>query len=159
MPFEHQARKYGWSAIEQVDRLHECLRGAAVRYICSLPEHTREDLCSPGTATHSTLWEKRPPNHNKEEANYQQVQPNRGHSQTPSPNCGAVGPCFKCGETGHFRKDCVRPPSPVAARNHSDRHTDYLLQSDGAPNSDPQLQRRQTGCTKKRGGSLQIPLT
>uniref|UniRef100_A0AAV2MLZ3 ribonuclease H n=1 Tax=Knipowitschia caucasica TaxID=637954 RepID=A0AAV2MLZ3_KNICA len=43
MPFERQARKYGWSAMERVDRLHECLRGAAVRYVCSLPERTRED--------------------------------------------------------------------------------------------------------------------
>ncbi|XP_038145914.1 uncharacterized protein LOC119786541 [Cyprinodon tularosa] len=43
MPFERQARKYGWSAVERVDRLHECLRGAAVRYVCSLPERIRED--------------------------------------------------------------------------------------------------------------------
>lgn len=43
LPFERQARKYGWSAAERVDRLHECLRGAVIRYVCSLPERTRED--------------------------------------------------------------------------------------------------------------------
>lgn len=43
LPFERQVRKYGWSAAEKVDRLHECLRGAAIRYVCSLPERTRED--------------------------------------------------------------------------------------------------------------------
>ncbi|KAM3596786.1 uncharacterized protein V6R79_020929 [Siganus canaliculatus] len=43
LPFERQARKYGWTAAERVDRLHECLRGAAIRYVCSLPERTRED--------------------------------------------------------------------------------------------------------------------
>ncbi|XP_036000896.1 uncharacterized protein LOC118565187 [Fundulus heteroclitus] len=89
---------------------------------------------------------------------YQQVQNTRGRSQTPSPNRGAAGPCFKCGETGHFRKDCVRPPSPVAACNHNEKPTDHMLQSDGAPITDPQLQGRQIGCTKKRGESLQVPL-
>lgn len=43
LPFEHQARKYGWTGAERVDRLHECLRGVAVRYVCSLSEHIRED--------------------------------------------------------------------------------------------------------------------
>lgn len=43
LPFERQARKYGWTAAERVDRLHEFLRGAAIRYVCSLPERTRED--------------------------------------------------------------------------------------------------------------------
>lgn len=43
LPLKRQARKYGWTAIERVDRLHECLRGAAIRYVCSLPERTRED--------------------------------------------------------------------------------------------------------------------
>lgn len=33
LPFECQVRKYGWSAAEKVDRLHECLRGAAIRYV------------------------------------------------------------------------------------------------------------------------------
>lgn len=43
LTFEHQARKYGWTAAERVDRLHKCLRGAAIKYVCSLPERTRED--------------------------------------------------------------------------------------------------------------------
>ncbi|KAL2098215.1 hypothetical protein ACEWY4_007422 [Coilia grayii] len=43
LPFERLARKYGWNGAERVDRLHECLRGAAMRYVCSLPEHIRED--------------------------------------------------------------------------------------------------------------------
>ncbi|KAI3370013.1 hypothetical protein L3Q82_024438 [Scortum barcoo] len=43
LPFERQARKYGWTGAERVDRLHECLRGVAIRYVCSLPEHIRED--------------------------------------------------------------------------------------------------------------------
>lgn len=43
LPFERLARKYGWTARERVDRLLECLRGAAIRYVRSLPERTRED--------------------------------------------------------------------------------------------------------------------
>ncbi|TRZ00762.1 hypothetical protein DNTS_024559, partial [Danionella cerebrum] len=328
MPFERQARKHGWSAIERVDRLHECLRGAAVRYVCSLPERTREDyvllveqltqrfgkrdppttirrkigelrqaressaefaeevrrlitLAYPGvdlqlqdqlatdaflkglqnqkmayevmnrdpgsfveaqkfveahehnfkatvgrdteiknrarriswvdegdlcedTATMSrrvqtpqyvtadqfatlmdqvkalvnTVGNLKLQVENLQSINtgphqpkaaqssiperkqtYQQAQPSRGRSQTPSPNRGAAGSCFKCGETGHFRRDCARPLSPVAARNDGEKHIGYRLQSDGAPNSDHQLQGRQIGCTKKRGESLQIPMT
>lgn len=34
LPFERRARKYGWTAAERVDRLHECLRGASIRYVC-----------------------------------------------------------------------------------------------------------------------------
>lgn len=41
IPFERRAVIYRWSAVERVDKLHECLRGAAVRYLCSLPEHIR----------------------------------------------------------------------------------------------------------------------
>ena len=328
MPFERQARKYGWSAIERVDRLHECLRGAAMRYVCSLPERTREDYVllveqltqrfgkkDPPTTIRRKLGELRQGRETSAEfaeevrrlitlaysgvdlqlqdqlatdvflkglrnqkvayevmnrdpgslieaqkfveahehnfkatvgrdtelknrarriswvdednvcedvatmsrrvqtpqyvtadqfaalmnqmkalvdtvgnlqlqveslqstnpgphqpkamqsfvperrPNYQKVQPNGGRSRTPSPNRGAAGPCFKCGEAGHFRKDCIRPSSPVAARNHGDKHTDYLLQPDGVTNSDPQLQGRQIGFAKKRGESLQIPLT
>lgn len=43
LPFELMALKYGWNGAERVDRLHECLRGAATRYVCSFPEHIRED--------------------------------------------------------------------------------------------------------------------
>lgn len=43
LPFERQARKHGWTGAERVDRLHECLCGAAIRYVCSLPEHIHED--------------------------------------------------------------------------------------------------------------------
>ena len=43
MPFERQASKGRWTCAERVDRLHECLRGVAIRYVCSLPEETRED--------------------------------------------------------------------------------------------------------------------
>ncbi|XP_038154197.1 uncharacterized protein LOC119791901 [Cyprinodon tularosa] len=43
LPFERLARKYSWTGAERVDKLHECLRGAAMRYVCSLPEHIRED--------------------------------------------------------------------------------------------------------------------
>ncbi|RXN38748.1 Retrovirus-related Pol polyprotein from transposon 412 [Labeo rohita] len=43
IPFERRAVIYRWSAVERVDKLHECLRGAAVKYLCSLPEHIRED--------------------------------------------------------------------------------------------------------------------
>ena len=43
MPFERHARKYGWTGAERVDGLHDCLRGVAIRYVCSLPEHVRED--------------------------------------------------------------------------------------------------------------------
>ncbi len=43
IPFERRDVIYRWSAVERVDKLHECLRGAAVRYLCSLPEHIRED--------------------------------------------------------------------------------------------------------------------
>ncbi|ROI47877.1 hypothetical protein DPX16_16300 [Anabarilius grahami] len=43
VPFERQARNYGWSGAHRVDYLHECLRGAAIKYVCSLPEHIRED--------------------------------------------------------------------------------------------------------------------
>lgn len=30
VPFEQQARKYGWSGAHRVDYLHECLRGTAI---------------------------------------------------------------------------------------------------------------------------------
>ncbi|ROL48344.1 hypothetical protein DPX16_21830 [Anabarilius grahami] len=43
IPFERRAVIYRWSTAERVDKLHECLRGAAIRYLCSLPEHIRED--------------------------------------------------------------------------------------------------------------------
>ena len=43
LQFERQAHKYGWTGAERVDRLHECLRGVAIRYVCALPEHVRED--------------------------------------------------------------------------------------------------------------------
>ncbi|KAI7809323.1 hypothetical protein IRJ41_005269 [Triplophysa rosa] len=44
IPFERRASCiYRWSTVERVDKLYECLRGAAVRYLCSLPEHVRED--------------------------------------------------------------------------------------------------------------------
>ncbi len=43
IPFERRAVIYRWSAVERVDKLHQCLRGAAVRYLCSLPEHIHED--------------------------------------------------------------------------------------------------------------------
>ncbi|XP_043972480.1 uncharacterized protein LOC122830832 [Gambusia affinis] len=328
MPFERQARKHGWSAAERVDRLHECLRGAAVRYICSLPERTREDYVllveqltqrfgkkDPPTTVRRRLGElrqgretsaefaeevrrlttlaypgvdlqlqdqlatdaflkglrnqkvafevmNRDPSsfveaqrfveaheHNfratvgrdtevknrarriswvdegdmcddsastsrrvstpqyvtadqfaalaeqvktlvntvgnlqlqvanlqpisivsqnskaaqssipERKQNYQHMQPSRGRSQTPSPNRGTTGPCFKCGETGHFRKDCSRAPSPVTARHNSDKYIDNPLQSNGSTTSDSQLQGRQVGCTERRGESLQILLT
>ncbi|XP_057691272.1 uncharacterized protein LOC130915330 [Corythoichthys intestinalis] len=328
MPFERQARKYGWSAMERVDRLHECLRGAAVRYVCSLPERTREDYVllveqltqrfgkiDPPTTIRRKLGELRQGRETSAEfaeevrrlitlaypgvdlqlqdqlatdvflkglrnqkvayevmnrdpgslveaqkfveahehnfkatvgrdpeiknrarrvswvdeedtcedvstmsrriqtpqyvtvdqftalmdqmkalvnkvdhlqlqvenlsstttglqqpkasqqpisgikPNYQLLQSNRGRSQTPSPNRGSAGPCFRCGEAGHFRKDCVRPSSP--ARNHGDKHQDFQVQSGDSSvvDDDFQLQGRQIGCTKRRGESLQIPLT
>ncbi len=43
VPFEWQARKYGWSGDYRVDCLYGCLRGPAIKYVCSLPEHIRED--------------------------------------------------------------------------------------------------------------------
>ncbi len=43
VPFERQARKYGWSGDYRVDCLYGCLRGPAIKYVCSLPEHIRED--------------------------------------------------------------------------------------------------------------------
>ncbi|KAL0168626.1 hypothetical protein M9458_036848, partial [Cirrhinus mrigala] len=43
VPFERQARKYGWSGDYRVDCLYDCLRGSAIKYVCSLPEHIRED--------------------------------------------------------------------------------------------------------------------
>ena len=41
LPFEHLACKYGWTGAERIDRLHECLCGVAIRYVCSLLEHIR----------------------------------------------------------------------------------------------------------------------
>ncbi len=43
VPFERQARKYGWSGDYRVDCLYGCLRGPVIKYVCSLPEHIRED--------------------------------------------------------------------------------------------------------------------
>ncbi|RXM33956.1 hypothetical protein EOD39_5080 [Acipenser ruthenus] len=43
VPFEQVARRHGWTDSERVDKLHEHLRGAAIRYMCSLSEHVRED--------------------------------------------------------------------------------------------------------------------
>ncbi|KAL0161775.1 hypothetical protein M9458_045500, partial [Cirrhinus mrigala] len=43
VPFERQARKYGWSGDYRVDCLYDYLRGSAIKYVCSLPEHIRED--------------------------------------------------------------------------------------------------------------------
>jgi hypothetical protein len=42
MPFQRRAERSGWSNQEKVDHLHECLRGSAVRYVCSLPYDIRE---------------------------------------------------------------------------------------------------------------------
>jgi len=317
LPFERQARKYGWTAAERVDRLHECLRGAAIRYVCSLPERTREDyvllveqltqrfgkkdppttvrrklgelrqgketsaefaeevrrlitLAYPGvdlqlqdqlatdaflkglknqkvayevmnrdpcslaeaqqrveahehnfratvgreaetknrarrvswasdgdagedtTATvcrvqtpqyvttdqftaltdqvkslvhtveklqlqferfqsTSSLVERKP--------NHFQLQPSRMRSQSPSPTRGAVGPCFKCGGSGHLRKDCMRSSSPIGAQNHSDQNIRQQPQSGVSLSPDNQPQRLHIGCTKNKGESLQIPVT
>ncbi|KAL0158975.1 hypothetical protein M9458_047051, partial [Cirrhinus mrigala] len=35
--------KYGWSGDYRVDCLYDCLRGSAIKYVCSLPQHIRED--------------------------------------------------------------------------------------------------------------------
>ena len=43
MPFERMAQRLGWNHIERLDKLHERLRGSAMRFICSLPEYQRED--------------------------------------------------------------------------------------------------------------------
>ncbi|XP_049326794.1 uncharacterized protein LOC125786977 [Astyanax mexicanus] len=43
IPFERMAQRQNWTSTERVDRLHERLRGAAIRFVCSLPEHVRED--------------------------------------------------------------------------------------------------------------------
>ncbi|KAI7811653.1 hypothetical protein IRJ41_008241 [Triplophysa rosa] len=43
VPFERRARKHSWSGDYRVDCLYECLRGTAIKYVCSLPEHIRED--------------------------------------------------------------------------------------------------------------------
>ncbi|KAL0162333.1 hypothetical protein M9458_041729 [Cirrhinus mrigala] len=43
VPFEHQARKYGWSGDYRVGCLYDYLRVSAIKYVCSLPEHIRED--------------------------------------------------------------------------------------------------------------------
>lgn len=43
LPFERLARKYAWTGAERIDKLHDCLHGAAMRYVCSPPEHIRED--------------------------------------------------------------------------------------------------------------------
>lgn len=38
--------------------------------------------------------------------------------QSPSPTWWAIGPCFKCGESGHLKKDCMRSPSPTGAQKN-----------------------------------------
>ncbi|KAK7918651.1 hypothetical protein WMY93_009935 [Mugilogobius chulae] len=289
MPFERQARKCGWSAIERVDRLHECLRGAAVRYVCSLPERTREDYVllveqltqrfgkrDPPTTIRRKIGELRQQREtsaefaeevrrlitlaypgvdlqlqdqlatdaflkglrnqkvayevmNRDPCSLVEAQKfveahehnfkatvgrdtelkNRARRiswvdegdmcedaatmsrrvQTPqyvttdqfaalmdqvkalvntvgdlqlkvdNLQSADIGHHQPKAIQGHFRKDCVRPPSPVPTHNDGDKQTDYMLKSNGAPNVDHQFQGRQIGCTKKRGESLQIPLT
>lgn len=94
------------------------------------------------TAQPPSLLERKP--------NHFQLQPSQMHSQSPSPTRGAVGPCFKCGGSGHLRKDCM---------NHSDKDIGQQPQSGVSISPDNQPQGLQIGCTKNKGESLQIPVT
>lgn len=327
MPFERQARKYGWSAMERVDRLHECLRGVAIRYVCSLPERIREDyvllleqlaqrfgkkdppttvrrklgelrqgressaefaeevqrlttLAYPGidlklqdqlatdaflkglrnqkvayevmnrdpcslaeaqkcveahehnfkatvgreteaknrtrriswadeedgsediTATsrrvqtpqyvtvdqfailtnqvktlvntvgklqlqisnlQSSVVDRQQPKAAEQPSvqlerkqGHQLMQPSRMRSQSPSPT---RGPCFRCGEQGHFRRECIRSSSPTIRHHHSNKDSSHNTESEGQLHLDNRSQGLQIGCTKNKGESLQIPLS
>lgn len=79
--------------------------------------------------------------------NHHQVHPSRMRSQSPSPNHGAAGPCFKCGEPGHFRRDCMTLQNPTAPPNHGDKDPDQWLKSEGTLKPYHQPQRLQIGCT------------
>ena len=60
--------------------------------------------------------------------NHYQVLPSPTCSQSPSPNCGVDSLCFKYGEPGYLRRDCVKS---TAAHNHSDKEPDQQLRSEG----------------------------
>lgn len=91
--------------------------------------------------------------------NHFQPQPSQMGSQSPSPTRGAVVQCFKCGGSGHLRKDCMRSPTPTGAPNHGEENVGPRLKSGVSPGPDNQPLGLKFGCIKNKGESLQIPVT
>ncbi|KAK6327866.1 hypothetical protein J4Q44_G00035120 [Coregonus suidteri] len=58
---QYLARKYYWDSGEKVDRLHKCLRGSAIHFVCSLPEYIREDNDSLVAHLQTRFGQREPP--------------------------------------------------------------------------------------------------
>lgn len=65
--------------------------------------------------------------------------------------------CFRCGEVGHFRRECSRSPSPSHQKAPSLQNNADTFR--GPSTTDDQPLSPQLGRTTKRGPSLQIEVT
>ena len=61
IPFERLAKRYQWSEEERLDKLFECLRGDAAKFLCTLPSHVRDDFTSCVRELNQRFGRKDPP--------------------------------------------------------------------------------------------------
>lgn len=112
----HRARQVTWASQDQdpADSAHEVCRVSTPNYVSS--EHLDQRLTSMKTELISTMKEllMRPldptPPANAAPAQYSLPRAPSPHPRGRSPSRGK---CFACGETGHFRRECSRSPSPA----------------------------------------------
>lgn len=79
--------------------------------------------------------------------------------RSPSRTRTATGPCYRCGEEGHFRRERVRPLNLTPPHTRGGKELGQVTSAGGRVSQWSQSPTVQVSCTTNRGPSLQIALT